>query len=176
MRNGGIAEDRGNAILATHPLRDVVALELPPVRQRSVATAATLSARGRDGTHRELQVVSVHLENRPAMGVTGVRQRGEQMEWLLRSLPPARYSVLGGDLNTWTAGAREPAVTLTARHYPDNGARDAAPTHVLPLLPDLRLDYLFARLPDGGGMTGRLRVDDRHGSDHHPVLAWVHLP
>jgi hypothetical protein len=41
MRNGGVDEDRGNAILATLPLRDVAAIELPLVRERRVAVAAS---------------------------------------------------------------------------------------------------------------------------------------
>jgi endonuclease/exonuclease/phosphatase family metal-dependent hydrolase len=40
MRNGREAEDRGNAILATEPLRDVEAIELPLGRQRRGAEGA----------------------------------------------------------------------------------------------------------------------------------------
>lgn len=178
MRNGagsdGDAEDRGNAILSTLPLRDVVALELPVVRQRRVAVAAVVDVPLSNGRVHALQLVSVHLENRPARGLTGVQERGEQMAWLLGALPHATSSVMGGDLNTWAQGIREPAYTLAAERYGDTGSMDDSPTHRIPLLPDVRLDYLLARLSDGG-VSGHTRLDDLRGSDHHPVMAWIHL-
>jgi endonuclease/exonuclease/phosphatase family metal-dependent hydrolase len=178
VRNGPArgrdAEDRGNAILSTLPLRDVIALELPLARQRRVAVAASTDVVTSNGAGHTLQLVSVHLENRPARGLTGVRERQSQMVWLLDALPHASSSVLGGDFNTWRAGAREPAFTLAAARYPDTGTTDNAPTHSMPLLPDGRLDFLLARLPNGR-LSGHTRVDDRYGSDHHPIMAWVHL-
>jgi endonuclease/exonuclease/phosphatase family metal-dependent hydrolase len=178
MRNGVVAaaarEDRGNAVLSTLPLRDVHAIELPLARQRRVVVAATVSAQTSAGEAWALQVASVHLENRPARGVIGVRAREQQMQHLLSVLPPARWSLLGGDLNTWLRGAAEPAVARALEQHPDTGPPPDGPTFDGPSFLDMKLDYLFARLP-GGRLSGYARAHDRFGSDHHPVLAWVHL-
>jgi endonuclease/exonuclease/phosphatase family metal-dependent hydrolase len=180
MRNGARTgangrEDRGNAIVTTLPLRDVVAIELPLVRQRRVTVAATVTGRTTTGEPWALQLASVHLENRPARGVTGIREREQQMARLLAVLPAATLSVIGGDLNAWAGGEREPAVTLALLHYPDTGATPGGVTFDGPAFFNGRLDYLFARLP-GGRLSGYSRSAQRYGSDHHPVLAWVHPP
>ena len=172
MRNGASGEDRGNAILAALPLRDVAAIELPLVRQRRVAVAATIAGHTTAGQAWTLQLASVHLENRPARGLTGITEREQQMMRLLALLPPAPVSVLGGDLNTWVRGEREPAVTLALQHYPDTGRTADDVTFDGPAFFNARLDYLFARLP-GGRFSGYTRIARRYGSDHYPVLAWV---
>jgi len=178
MRNGDRAgappEDRGNAILSTLPLRDVAAIELPLVRQRRVVVSAMVSGRASSGSDWALQVASVHLENRPARGLTGVSDREEQMARLLDALPAASMCVLGGDLNTWARGAREPAVARALQHHPETGRTPGDITFDGPSFFNVRLDYLFARLPRGR-LSGYARVDQRYGSDHYPVLAWVHF-
>jgi endonuclease/exonuclease/phosphatase family metal-dependent hydrolase len=172
MRNGDRPEDRGNAILATLPLRDIAAIELPIVRQRRVAVAATVAASTRAGAPWNLQLVSTHLENRPSRGLTGTRERAKQMARLLDALPTASHSVLGGDLNTWVCGEEEPTVALALQRYPQTGPTVHDVTFDGPAFFNVRLDYLFARLP-GGRLAGYTRVGRRYGSDHHPVLAWV---
>ena len=64
MRNGDDApfEDRGNAILSTFPLEELVAVELPFTRQRRVAIGAGIQGRTRDGRPWSVQVASVHLD------------------------------------------------------------------------------------------------------------------
>jgi endonuclease/exonuclease/phosphatase family metal-dependent hydrolase len=173
MRNGTPGEDRGNAIVTTLPLRDVAAIELPLMRQRRVVVAAQISGRTADGADWALQVASVHLENRPARGLIGAGEREEQMARLLEALPASSRSVIGGDLNTWARGARERAVTLALEHHPDTGDTMDDITFDGPAFFNVRLDYLFARLA-GGRMSGYRRIAERFGSDHHPVMAWIH--
>jgi endonuclease/exonuclease/phosphatase family metal-dependent hydrolase len=181
MRNGALngdtgGEDRGNAIVSTLPLHEVMALELPVVRQRRVAVAAVVRGRTSAGTAWELQVASAHLENRGGPDLAGVQGRAAQAEWLVQSLPPARAAVLGADLNTWVSGDRESAARLLMPYYPATPvAHPPGPTHVSHLILRGRLDYLFARV-QGGRMTSYERVPALYGSDHYPLLAWIHLP
>jgi endonuclease/exonuclease/phosphatase family metal-dependent hydrolase len=181
MRNGpvsadGSGEDRGNAILSTLPLYDPVALELPVVRQRRVAVVAMVGGVTSGGSAWELQVASVHLENRGGRDLVGVSGRAEQAAWLLQALPPAEHAVLGGDLNTWVQGANEPAKRVLRRRYPATpSALPRGPTHASHLVVRGHLDFLFARLA-GGRMNDYDRAASAYGSDHFPVLAWVHLP
>jgi endonuclease/exonuclease/phosphatase family metal-dependent hydrolase len=175
--NGGVlAEDRGNAILSTLPLHQPVALELPAVRQRRVAVAAVVRGRTRTGVAWELQVASAHLENRGGRDILGLHGRALQAAWLASALPPAHLAVLGGDLNTWVRGAGEAALDRLLPHFPSTPpVQPPGPTHVSHIIMRGRLDYIFARLP-GGRMVDYDRVPDLHGSDHYPLLAWVHLP
>ncbi|NIP79920.1 MAG: hypothetical protein GWM90_12135, partial [Gemmatimonadetes bacterium] len=94
MRSG-TGEDRGNAILATLPLTDPVAIELPVARQRRVAVGATVSARTADGRPWQVQVASVHLENDAAGWVRDEEARRDQGEALLAALPEARAAIAG---------------------------------------------------------------------------------
>jgi endonuclease/exonuclease/phosphatase family metal-dependent hydrolase len=170
------AEDRGNAILSTLPLHGPVALELPVVRQRRVAVVALVRGRSSAGADWELQLVSAHLENRGGADLVGVRGRALQAEWLASSLPPAQLSVLGADLNTWVRGENEAAFARLLPHFPSTpAALPPGPTHVSHLLMRTRVDYIMARVP-GGRMTGYERAPEPYGSDHYPLLAWVHLP
>jgi endonuclease/exonuclease/phosphatase family metal-dependent hydrolase len=181
MRNGELTgdaggEDRGNAILSTLPLHDALALELPVVRQRRVAVVAVVRGRTSAGAAWELQLTSAHLENRGGSDLLGVQGRAAQAEWLVESLPPARAAVLGADLNTWVRGERESAARMLMPHYPSTpAAQPPGPTHVSHLIIRARLDYLFARVP-GGRMTDYERAPSLYGSDHYPMLAWIHPP
>lgn len=181
MRNGGARrrgerEDRGNAILSTLPLEQPVALELPVARQRRVAVSARVRGRSSAGATWELQLTSAHLENRGAADLVGVRARARQAEWLMQALPPAEAAVLGADLNTWVRGPGEEAKQAVLPWFPQTArALPPGPTHQAFVIFRARLDYLFARVP-GGRMTGYERVHDRYGSDHHALVAWIHVP
>jgi endonuclease/exonuclease/phosphatase family metal-dependent hydrolase len=177
---GGLREDRGNAILSTLPLTDVLALELPLKRQRRVAIAANVRGSTRDGSAWSLQLTSVHLENRRSVGdgvvgLTGAAARERQMQWLLEQLPAARKAVLAGDLNSWTRGAEEGAVLRALSRFQQTAPLPSGPTHVSHVIFRERLDYIFARVP-GGGMSAYQRAPARYGSDHYPLTAWIHFP
>lgn len=166
------AADRGNAILATGPLSDLTAIELPFERQRRVAVSAVVSGHGLDGRTWRLRVASVHLDNlasvrRLWIGATGARVR--QARGLLAALRLERPLILGGDLNTWF-GFSDPVYRLVAEAVPDASA-DRRPTFG----PLFRLDHLFTRLPRGWTALAA-RLDDRLGSDHYPLLARVRMP
>ena len=175
MRNGSpneSNEDRGNAILSTEPLSEFEAIELPFVRQRRVAIAATVSGRDASGTPWSVRVVSAHLDNlasrrRLWIAATGTRVR--QARGLVDALRRHRALVIGGDFNTWF-GFADPAYRAITGAVPDAASGDRRPTFG----PFLRLDHLFSRLPHGWTVHAK-RVDERLGSDHHALVARVRI-
>lgn len=173
MRNGAaLHEDRGNAIVSTEPLHDPIALELPLARQRRVALAAAIDVQTAEGVRR-LQIVDAHLEPlsspkslwvfkdpRPAQ-VRAIRHLLDQP----RFTDPANAGViLGGDFNTVRGGAGETAYRIAREWGTSLTTEDRRATHMMG-----RLDFLFFRLADGWTASTE-RIDDRFGSDHHPVL------
>ena len=186
MRNGVVqrndqGEDRGSAILSSHPLTDLQAIELPMERQRRVAIAATIVGVTPSGRRWRLRLVNVHLENRPGGGRLWVRAaaaRTRQVETLLDALDldtdrddvsspcDDEGLVIGGDLNTWR-GESEGALQLLRRAMPATTPEDPRPT-----MGRMRLDYLFVRAPCEAQPQMR-RLDDTYGSDHHPVLVEI---
>jgi endonuclease/exonuclease/phosphatase family metal-dependent hydrolase len=174
MRNGAqILEDRGNAIVSTEPLVDPFALELPLERQRRVVVGATILVSA-SGVPLPLNFVNVHLEplSSPATLWVFRNPRQRQVAAVLGLLRSPRFepstrsagTVLGGDFNTIQGGVEE-ATYMHARTWAHSLLdEDARSTHRMG-----RLDYLFFRL--AGGWTGStVRVDEKFGSDHHPVL------
>lgn len=181
MRNGAERSDRGNAVLASLPLAEATAIELPFEYQRRVAVTAALTVNGR-----RLRLVSAHLDPRGPVGHRwlGAAGRGIQMRHLLAALEddPA---VIGADLNLGR-GRAEPAW----RFLEDAGFRFGVPPalppwrHTYHALPRLVLDYVLVR--DRGGAVSGARVHrldedpaDRgptvFGSDHHPLLCRIDL-
>jgi endonuclease/exonuclease/phosphatase family metal-dependent hydrolase len=155
---------RAVAIVSTEPLHDTRAIALPQERQPRMAALATMTVGGR-----ALVVVSTHLENRVSWlrgGVFSDRARGRQVEALLQAIPEGP-GILGGDLNT-LLGPAEPAWRLLAERFPDTPDEPSDPT----FRDRLVLDHVFFDLPEG--WTAQRRVlEDRYGSDHHPVLGLV---
>jgi endonuclease/exonuclease/phosphatase family metal-dependent hydrolase len=180
MRNGGRgheAEDRGNAIISTLPIAELTAIELPLLAQRRVAIAATIPLRDLSGRPRELRVSSVHLDiggklTRPlALFGSG---RTEQAGALASALAGAENTVVGGDFNTWSSHRLEGGLGIMQAGFPDFPAGSAEATfHTAGVWPR-RLDHLFLRARDVAGSAPD-RIDDRYGSDHFPVLAWVRI-
>jgi endonuclease/exonuclease/phosphatase family metal-dependent hydrolase len=171
--------DRGTAILSSLPLSDLQAIELPVERQRRLALAATVRGATMSSRPWQLRVISAHLENRPGRRRWWLRAgaaRTRQTEALLAALrlpavagdrAPDDALVLGGDFNTWLGG-REQALRLLHDAFPRWSGEDTRPTIGL----RRRLDHLFASLPPGVIAVHR-RMDDRYGSDHHPVVAAI---
>jgi endonuclease/exonuclease/phosphatase family metal-dependent hydrolase len=181
MRNGppggeGAAEDRGNAILSTLPLKSCTAIELPLERQRRVSISAELRAASTGGKPWELVLVNVHLESRGDWDEphrTPGTARLRQVEHLIDVLPDSKSMVVGGDFNTWFMGAGEPAIKAMLAHFslPDD-APEVWTADVPTGIPNRRLDYIFFRLPPG--WSGRYSViDNTYGSDHRPLVGWV---
>src|SRR5262245_36866650 len=109
MRNGSATsvserEDRGNAILSTEPLRDVVAIELPFGRQRRVAIAATVVPRG---SHiKPIRVVVLHFDRGPARDAQAAALATRIKMWVDEKTMPL---IVAGDLNS-AKGIRDEAV------------------------------------------------------------------
>jgi hypothetical protein len=174
MRNGaGRLEDRGNAILSTEPLSNALAIELPLARQRRVAIGASVQV-VRDGMESTLRVLDVHLEplSSPRSLWVFRNPRTAQVDSILSLLTTESHdvdvswagTVVGGDFNTVKAGVDEPAYRDMRAWGQSTGSEDRRATHRLG-----RLDYLFYQLPGPWQGTTR-RVDEKFGSDHHPIV------
>lgn len=175
MRNGAPGssdEDRGNAILSTLPLENLVAIELPFERQRRVALAATVRGMTSAGMPWALRVASAHLDNSSGAKKVWIGSeygRTRQARALRDALGGAEPLVLGGDFNTWF-GFSDAAYRETARAFPATTVTDTRRT----FLGVMRLDHLFYRLPSGWSAEFR-RAESALGSDHHPLIASVTL-
>lgn len=177
MRNGRMflsdaREDRGNAILSTFPLEDVLAIELPFGRQRHVAVAARVAVPGLPA----LRVLSVHLD--PS------GHRTEEAAALARWLPQLTTGderlVMGGDLNTWSFGREEGLKTLS-EVVPEEKC-GTAKTNSWPWKMQApfgwwrgRLDYVFSTLPADVTRSCET-IPQQFGSDHRPVVLVIPLP
>jgi endonuclease/exonuclease/phosphatase family metal-dependent hydrolase len=171
------AEDRGNAILSTIALTDLAAIELPFEAQRRVAAAATLRGVTTSGRPWRLAVASVHFDHRSRpsrlLASLGAGRRRQAVA-LLDALDAADACVIGGDLNTWSLQSLEGAVPALERVFVTPAGLGAQPTFATPWGFHRRLDRLLFRVPDGQAARAR-RLNDRRGSDHHPLLGWVRL-
>lgn len=180
MRNGfaGSAleeEDRGNAILSTLPLTEMHAVELPFEAQRRVAVAAVVRGVTEEGGPWELLVTSTHFDTRSTgtrFWASGGAGRRRQAEGLVAGLPRHEATVVAGDLNTWSIEALESSVPYLRAIFPQTPSAPGRATFVGPMGFRRRLDRMFFRLPRGWSAR-YARVDDRYGSDHHPLLGWV---
>jgi endonuclease/exonuclease/phosphatase family metal-dependent hydrolase len=183
MRNGMEASDRGNAILSTAPLDDAQAVLLPYVRQRRVAVAAGL--RGLPG----LAFVSAHLDThgRPRSGRRLLRfgaGRASQASALAAALDRRNGSfVLGADLNS-VLGMSDPAVRALIAAGLRPARRVGTWRHTFHAPVKLLLDHVFFSCSERRIASAEVvRLDelpgDRSrgvfGSDHHPLLARIHL-
>ncbi len=178
FNNGGPPEDRGNAILSTLPLTDPMAIELPYESQRRVSTVARVEGVDSLGSPWRFKAVSVHLDTRSrwsrlldSLGPARLRQaRG-----LVEALSMKEPTVLGGDLNTWFLPPLEEALPYLLERFPDTPRTQGDHTFQVAGIIRLHLDHLLYRLPDPyrAGSVGR--VDSRYGSDHFPVLGWLHV-
>lgn len=173
MRNGAesageIPEDRGNAILASIPLSDHAAVELPLETQRRVAVSALAHPPGRE----PLRVVSFHLDvaaNMLRVLTTGNSTRLRQGLGLARALeeldagdrPVA--TIIGGDVNSWSE--KETVIRHLSERFPESprataeGTRGGYPT-----------DHIFLRTVEGSTIVldeaSYRVVPDEYGSDH----------
>jgi hypothetical protein len=178
MRNGGAAadpEDRGNAILATLPLANLMAFELPLERERRVAISADVAGTTSAGAPWRIQLVNLHLDARSSwsrLHRSFGAGRARQVGWLLEALGgDDAYAVLSGDFNSWVGGADERAVRMLRerRFLPGTLLRRST----LPVL-GLTLDHLLYRLPAGSAAQTRV-LGETYGSDHRPLLGSFRL-
>lgn len=181
MRNGRdgsveSAEDRGNAILSTRRLTDFMAIELPFERQRRVALAAIISGVHPDGNTWHLRVVSAHLDagaSAKRLWLFASALRARQAQTLARAFDDDVPTVMGSDLNTWSDGPHEPAVTTLLRAFPDTSAPPMRSTFRSGAA-QFALDYMLFRLPSTWQARER-RLDNRFGSDHYPLVGLLSI-
>jgi endonuclease/exonuclease/phosphatase family metal-dependent hydrolase len=183
MRNGfvgdgGPPEDRGNAILSSLPLTKPAFVELPFERQRRVAILASVQGRTAGGQSWNLRFASLHLDNRARFGKiyrSFGAARARQARSLVEALADAEHAVVGGDLNTWET-ARDPgAVRALRTEFPLPATPPGEGTMELPwVLPALRLDHLFFRLPSGWDAGYRV-LEHAYHSDHQPLVGWIRM-
>lgn len=186
-RNGDRAqgerrEDKGNAILASIPLSDLVAIELPLEASRKVAVAATVTL----PTGGRLQVVDVHLDVSASLArilLSGNAWRLEQVNALIDGLELAESSrgemsgegraiatLVAGDFNVWSRD--NSALKRLEREFPESPPRIRQTTRGA-----FPPDHLFF----GAARDGRVqlvpgsyrRIDEPHYSDHQAVAVQV---
>ncbi len=174
------AEDRGNAILSTRRLSNVTAIVLPFEGQRRVAVSGHVAGRTSSGSPWRLRVVSAHLDSRTRWSRildSFGSARARQARALLDALP-TDPTVLGADLNTWGPRFTENAPEVLGRRF-QGVQRGPGGTFTLAGVVQRRLDYLvFDRAVTAStGMDGAavVRVEDRYGSDHHPLVTILDL-
>jgi endonuclease/exonuclease/phosphatase family metal-dependent hydrolase len=178
MRNGAhegaTAEDRGNAILSTLPLANFAAIELPYERQRRIAAAATVAGIDTAGNPWHLRLVSAHLNATASikrLWVFSSGVRGRQARHLATVLASEDVpTVMGSDLNSWAGGPSEPAFTELLPHFPQT----SIPVGESTFRGGRMLDYMFLRVPSVWASQVRT-IDDFFGSDHRPLISWIHL-
>lgn len=179
-RPGQVRVDKGNAILSTLPLDDVVAIEIPFETERKVAVAAGVPLPGGS----MLRIASVHLDvvtNFRRALLSGNQNRVRQVRGLVEALDSLERSeatspptLVGGDFNTWSGF--EGALRFLRSAFPDSppwsgqGTRGPFPT-----------DHVFFRenADAAPGVTlladSYRRLDVRYGSDHEPLFVWLSL-
>ena len=178
MRNGPAAsaslrEDRGNAILSTEPLRDVIAIELPFGRQRRVAIAAIVVPRGSQS--RPIRVVVLHFDRGHAHDAQAAALAARVKAFVDEKTMPV---VVAGDLNS-AKGIHDRAVdTLGAVVHREDACGTGRTMH-WPLRLDVfflqRLDFMFSTLDDFGLTRTCETLKDTIGSDHVPVVMDVRV-
>lgn len=171
MRNGkpgATDEDRGNAIVATMPLSEVTAIELPLERQRRVAIDATVTVAPSGGRAVPIRIVCTHFTNVVLHRLLLLSESGRvrQARALANVLPGAGPLIIGGDFNAWF-GYRDAAYKTLVKLAQPAASEDQRAT-----FGPLRLDHMLFRLPPGWS-TSVKRADDRYGSDHYPLIAVI---
>jgi endonuclease/exonuclease/phosphatase family metal-dependent hydrolase len=180
-RNGleardGLREEKGNAVLSTLRLSDVIAIELPYEAARRVVVAASIRGPGGGA----LRLATAHLISMSTpwrILTTGNSSRLREALALIDGLRVVEgdrrpiSTIVAGDLNTWST--RETALRHLLDHFPDSPPLMTEPTRG-PFPTD---HILFRTAPDTGARPDEIlagsyrRIDDSYFSDHHPILA-----
>jgi len=170
-------EDKGNAILASVPLLEPVAIDLPHEGGRKVAVAATV--RSPDG--RSVRLVTLHLDVASTLVrtlLTGNQTRVRQgsgiisaLEILDRGAPADAATVVGGDFNTWAGN--ESILQHMRVAFPDSPPWDGQPTRG-----PFTTDHIFFRRAGSEAMEVQRydRIEDAFHSDHQARVLVLRSP
>jgi len=197
LDSAGVREDKGNAILSTLPLSDVIGLEEPAVAQRRVSVGATV----RNAAGDSLRLVSLHINTFPGpwrILWTGASSRLRQslaIVTALRDVEIARApesdraelarchpycvddgvptypisTIAAGDLNT--SDDSESAIQHLREHFPDS-----PPPHGEATSRQFPTDHLLFRRRTGSDDSIRPDtyrvVESKYYSDHNAVIGW----
>jgi len=181
---GEIRHDKGNAILATLPLSDIVAVEHPFETERKVSLAATIPVPG--GT--PLRVVTAHVEVTSTFHrviLTGNQTRVRQVAGLIDVLDRIGgaegrriATLVGGDFNT--SSGWESALRMLRRTFPESPPWDGQSTRG-----PFPTDHIFFKAAPDADVTGELsprlipgsyrRIEHRYSSDHHGRFVWLEV-
>ncbi|MFL5322126.1 MAG: endonuclease/exonuclease/phosphatase family protein [Myxococcaceae bacterium] len=152
--------DYGIAILSKYPLSDAEQRGLPTELSEPRAVGRALV----HGPNGELNVYVTHLSNLPTRSLLRVQQTHTILNWMASD---SHARVLMGDFNDGegsgpvkAVGAVMPEAFAVAGHGP-------SATFPFPIIPDARLDYVFA--------SAELHATDAHvirkvASDHYPMV------
>lgn len=152
----------GVAVLSKHPIKEALSWRLPTTRGLEPRTVARTVL---DVDGREVSLYVTHLTNMASRSDL----RARQAMFISRLMAEdGRAAIVVGDLND---DVDSPALLLLRRRMTDAftaAGRGAAETYPLPVLPDLRLDYVLS--------TKELRparafVVRKVASDHFPLVA-----
>jgi endonuclease/exonuclease/phosphatase family metal-dependent hydrolase len=191
MRNGAHRSDRGNAILSSTAIADTHWITLPYVRQRRAAIAVTLAGMVKPvwiatahldthGRHRPHPVQGIRATNR-GFGAGRAAQAAAFADALKRLAHDDAGVVIGGDMNSYL-GLRDPAIRALVEGGFRHSQRLGSWRHTFHGPIRLMLDHVLfrpgavlqgvqvRRLDEGLDRSRRI-----YGSDHHPLLAVVHL-
>ncbi len=169
---GARREDKGNAILASVPISDFIAIEVPLEASRKVVVGASLALP--DGG--QLRVVSVHLDVAAGLArilISGNSWRLEQALTVIEALElteSAIATLVAGDFNVWSAD--ESALKVFRREFPESPAWTGRPTRGA-FAPD---HLFFAAARDGRVQLvpgSYRRLDERFHSDHYALSTQV---
>jgi endonuclease/exonuclease/phosphatase family metal-dependent hydrolase len=175
-------EDKGNAILASLPLSDFIAIELPLEASRKVAVAASLELPGGG----RLRVVDVHFDVSAGLArmlVSGNSWRLEQATAVIEAIELADgaagsaetgalsvATLVAGDFNVWSKD--NSALKLFRREYPESPAWTGRQTRGA-----FPPDHLFFKQATDGRVQlapgSFRRIEDRYYSDHHGLAVQV---
>jgi endonuclease/exonuclease/phosphatase family metal-dependent hydrolase len=175
-------EDKGNAILSSLPLSNILAIELPLEASRRVTVGAVVELP--DGGR--MRVVSVHLDVAAGLArilISGNSWRLEQAAAVIEAIELAdgasgheaadersTATLVAGDFNVWSAD--DSALRLFRREYPESPDWTGQPT-----LGAFPLDHLFFKAATNGRLQlvpdSYRRIEERYYSDHHGLSVQV---
>jgi endonuclease/exonuclease/phosphatase family metal-dependent hydrolase len=167
--------DKGNAILSTLPISDVLAVENPFETERKVAVAVSIQTPASG----PLRLVNEHLEVTASFHrvfLTGNQTRTRQAEGFLEALAAqeekegrAPPTLVGGDFNTWSGA--ESTLRMMRRAFPDSPPWDGESTRGI-----FPTDHIFFRRGSSSIVLvpeSYCAMEGSYSSDHRARFAWV---